>query len=264
MVVSRRVRALIWIVLFFAGLVGVAVPATYFYTASNLPPMASEFDIEKQLKHSVEGERISYQAGLSEKPKRPPTFTRPDFTKLPKDLVALYITQMGCPRYFQTPREDGGAWAWRLISSVVLGSQPEGDGACELLLAKRIASKLGVKDNLELTVAAHKLHGFLQKDQLIAYDLAIIWFQRGVVGVEEAPRVLYGRELDTLQLSELAELQLVLPPYTAWDEIKRCSNSSLIRQNRDAMLVELANWKLITVERARNAMSQPVACLREH
>lgn len=257
-------RALIWIFLFIAGLGGVAAPAAYFYTASKLPPMASEFDIEKQLKHSIEGERISYQAGLSDKPKRPHTFTRPDFTKLPKDLVALYITQMGCPNFFQTPREDGAAWGWRLISNVVLGSQPKGDGACEFLLAIRIASKLGVQDKLELTVAAHKLHGFLQKDQLIAYDLAIIWFQRGVVGIEEAPRVLYGRELDTLQLAELAELQLALPPYEAWQDIKLCSNSSLIRQNRDSLLVDLANWKLITEERARNAMSQPVACMRNH
>ncbi len=240
------------------------MPATYFYTASNLPPMASEFDIEKQLKHSIEGERISHQAGLAQRPKRPPTFTRPDFTKLPKDLVALYITQMGCPTYFQTPREDSTAWGWRLTSSVVLGSEPPGDGSCELLLARRIASKLGVKGNLALAVAAHKLRGFLQKDQLIAYDLAILWFERGVVGVEEAPRVLYGRELDTLELAELAELQLVLPPYGAWYDIKRCNNASLVRQNRDSLLVELANWKLITKERALNAMSQPVACLKEH
>jgi hypothetical protein len=56
----------------------------------------------------------------------------------------------------------------------------------------------------------------------------------------------------------------VLPPYGAWDEIKQCNNASLVRQNRDSLLVDLANWKLITEERARNAMSQPVACLREH
>lgn len=250
-------------ILFLAGLVGVAIPATYFYTASKLPPMASEFDVEKQLKHIIEGERISFQAGLYQKPKRPPTFTRPDFTRLPKDLVALYITQMGCPTYFQTKRESGTEWAWRLIADVALGVQPSGDGACELLLGKRIASVLGVKDNLELVVAAHKLRTFLRKDQLIAYDMAILHFERGVVGVEEAPRVLYGRELGSLQLSELAELQLVLPPYRAWDDIKTCGNASLIRQNRDALLVELANHQLITVERARNAMSQPVACL-EH
>ncbi|XXF78854.1 transglycosylase domain-containing protein [Myxococcaceae bacterium GXIMD 01537] len=254
-------RSFLWILLFATGMVGVAIPASFFYTASKLPPMASEFDIEKQLKHSIEGERISYLAGLTEKPKRSPTFTRPDFSRMPKDLVALYITQMGCPTYFQTPREDGGAWGWRLFSDVAMGTQPEGDGACELILARRIAAKLGVKDNLELVVAAHKLHTFLQKDQLIAYDLAILYFERGIVGVEDAAFALYGRELDTLQLAELAELQLVLPPYRAWEDIRTCGNASIIRQNRDAMLVELANWQLITQERARNAMAQPVACL---
>lgn len=243
------------------GLVGVAIPATYFYTASKLPPMESEFDVEKQLKHSIEGERMSYLAGLHDKPKTPPTFNRPDFTKLPKDLVALYITQMGCPTYFQTPREDGSAWGWRLFSNVALGTQPPGDGGCELLLAQRIAATLGVQSPLELTVAAHKLHGFLQKDQLIAYDMAILWFERGVVGVEEVSRRLFGRELDTLQLSELAELQLALPPYFFYDDIKTCKNASMIRQNRDQLLQDLAYWELITEERARNAMGQPVACL---
>ncbi len=255
-------RSLLWIILFLTGLVGVAIPVAYFYTASKLPPMDSEFDVEKQLKHSIEGERMSYLAGLTEKPKVKPTFTRPDFAKLPKDLVALYITQMGCPTYFQTPREDGSPWAWRLLSNVALGAQPPGDGGCELILAQRIAATLGVSSPMQLTVGAHKLHGFLQKDQLIAYDLAILWFERGVVGVEEASRRLFGRELDTLQLSELAELQLALPPYFFYEDVKSCKNASMIRQNRDQLLQGLANWKLITQERARHAMDQPVACLQ--
>lgn len=262
MVALRPVRSLLWIILFLTGLVGVVTPATYFYTASKLPPMDTEFDIEKQFKHSIEGERRSFQAGQYERPKVSPTFTRPDFSKLPKDLVALYITQMGCPTFFQTPREDGTRWAWRLFSDVVLGSQQEGDGTCELILLQRIAATLGVTDRLELTVAAHKLHGFLQKDQLIAYDLSILWFSRGVVGVEDAARQLYGRELDSLQLPELAELQLALPPYSYYNDIRTCKNASMIRENRDRLLDELAQFQLISQERAKNAKGQPVACLQ--
>ncbi len=254
-------KSLLWITLFLLGLTGVLLPVSYLYTASKLPPMESEFDVEKQLKHSIEGERMSLVSGLMVKPDRPITFTRPDFTRLPKDLVALYITQMGCPTYFQTPREDGWPWAWRLFVGVVLGTQPRGDGGCERLLAFRLAWKLGVRENAELAVAAHKLHSYLQKDQLIAYDLAILHFERGIVGVEDAAYKLFGKELDKLSLAELAELQLALPPYGYYDDLKTCQNAAIMKQNRDLMLAEIANWELITVEKAKNAMAQPVACL---
>jgi hypothetical protein len=39
-----------------------------------------------------------------------------------------------------------------------------------------------------------------------------------------------------------------------------CRNASLIRQNRDVLLLDLATFKLVTEERARTAISQPVVC----
>ena len=254
-------KSLLWIVLFLLGLAGVVIPLTYLYTASRLPPLESEFDVEKQLKHSIEGERMSLRAGQSERNPRPITFTRPDFTRLPKDVVAFYIRHLGCPRYFQTPREDGPAWAWRLFAGVMAGAEPPGDGGCERILAMRIARGLGIEGNLPQSVAAHRLHSFMQKDQLIAYDLAIIYFERGIVGVEDAAFTLFGRELGELQLAELAELQLALPPFGYYNDLKQCRNATVIRQNRDMLLEDLAGWRLVSEDRARNAMAQPVSCL---
>ncbi|MBZ4418711.1 transglycosylase domain-containing protein [Myxococcus sp. RHSTA-1-4] len=255
-------KSLLWIILFLLGLAGVVIPLTYLYTASRLPPLESEFDVEKQLKHSIEGERMSLRAGQYEKNPRPITFTRPDFSRLPKDLVALYIRHLGCPRYFQTPREDGPAWAWRLFAGVTAGAMPPGDGGCERLLSMRIASALNIQGDLPQSVAAHRLHSFMQKDQLIAYDLAIIYFERGIVGVEDAAFTLFGRELGELQLSELAELQLALPPFGYYDDLKVCRNPTVIRQNRDMLLEDLAGWKLVSEDRARNAIAQPVFCTK--
>jgi hypothetical protein len=248
--------------LFLSGLAGVVIPLTYLYTASKLPPLESEFDVEKQLKHSIEGERMSLRAGQYEKSPRPLTFTRPDFSRLPKDLVALYIRHMGCPRYFQTPREDGPSWAWRLFVGVTTGSTPPGDGGCERILAMRIAGALGIQGNLPQSVAAHRIHSFMQKDQLIAYDLAALYFERGIVGVEDAAFTLFGRELSELQLSELAELQLALPPFGYYHDLKVCRNATVIRQNRDMLLEDLAGWKLVSEDRARNAIAQPVYCTK--
>jgi hypothetical protein len=255
------VKTLFWLFLFLLGLTGVLMPISYLWLSSKLPVMESEFDIEKQLKHSVEGERMSLVSGLYVKPDRPITFNRPDFSRLPKDLVAMYITEMGCPTYFQTPREEGLPWAWRLFAGALTGGHLDGDGGCERVLALRIARKLGVKDPYQLAVAAHKIHSFLQKDQLLAYDLAIQRFERGVVGVEDVALKMFGKELDKLTLSELAELQLILPPYGYYYDLKTCHNASLIKGNRDSIIAEIANWELITPEKAKNAIAQPVSCL---
>jgi transglycosylase-like protein len=257
------VKAIIWIVLFMLGLAGVLVPVFYLYKASKLPPMESEYEIEKQLKSGIEGERMSLVSGMYVKPDRSIEFSHPDFVRLPKDLVAIYITQMGCPRFFQTPREDGFAWAWRLFLGATTGGELPGDGGCERLLAFRLAWKLGVRDATELTVAANKLHSFLQKDQLIAYDLAIITFERGVVGVNDAAWVLFGKELDKLSLSELAELQLALPPYGYYHDLKDCQNASIMKQNRDMILQYTEGAKLLASDKVKNAMGQPVFCTQK-
>ena len=226
-------KTLLWLVLCFIGLLGVALPIIYLHTASKLPRLETEYDVEKLLRNSIEGERMSLRAATVEHP-RPVEFKRPDFSRLPKDLVALYISQMGCPTYFQTPREEGPKWAWRLFSRLVLNSEPRGDGACERRFSVRLASALGIEGGLAQTVAAHRLHSFLQKDQLIAYDLASIYFDRGIVGVEDASFKLFSRELDTLTLPLLAELALALPPYSFYDDNVVCRNASRLRQNRDA------------------------------
>ncbi|WP_163863242.1 MULTISPECIES: transglycosylase domain-containing protein [Myxococcus] len=254
-------KSLLWIVLFMLGLAGVLIPLTYLYTASKLPQLESEFDVDKLLKHSIEGERMSLRAGQFERNPRPITFNRPDFSRLPKDLVALYIRHMECPRYFQTPREDGANWAWRLFLGATVGTAPPGEGGCERMLAMRIAQGLGISGNLQLTVAAHRLHAFMQKDQLIAYDLAIVYFERGVVGVEDVAFTLFKKELNELQLSELAELQLALPPFYRYWDIRQCKNPTVLRQDRDTLLADLAGWKLVSEDRARNATTEPLGCL---
>ncbi|OJT25079.1 hypothetical protein BO221_11925 [Archangium sp. Cb G35] len=252
-------KTLLWLVLFLIGLAGVVMPALYLHAASKLPQLETEFDLEKQLRHSIEGERMSLQAGTFG-PKRPIAYTKPDFSRLPKDLVALYIAQLGCPTYFQTRREDGAKWAWRLFSVVTFGTEPPGDGACERLLATRLAEALGIRGPLPLAVAANRLHSFLQKDQLIAYEMSTLYFERGIVGVQDGAYKMFGRELDTLKLQELAELSLTLPPHYMYADALVCRNASLIRQNRDVLLADLAGYKLVTEERARTAMAQPVIC----
>ena len=254
-------RSLIWISLFVAGLLGVLVPVGYFYVASQLPTLDSELDVEKLLRLDIEGERRTEQMGRTERDPAGQKFERPDFSRLPKDLVAFYISQRGCPTFFQTPREAGARWVARLVVGLA-GKELRGDGFCERLLALRLAERVGARGALLLTVGANKIHSVLEKDQLIAYDLSSVWFEPGIIGAEALARRLFHKELSQLRLSELAELTLALPPHGYYAQMRDCQNPSLIRANRDHLLAELAADDLIPVDRSKSAQAEPVACAR--
>jgi hypothetical protein len=240
----------------------VLVPATWMYTLSNLPnAIDSELDVETHLRQSIESERQSIQLAKRPSERENVKWERPDFGKLPKNLIAFYITETGCPTYFQTPREDGWAWNKRELTMVAQNKMLDGDGACELIFARRIARRLGAVTPMQLTVASDRIHRFLQKDQLVAFDLHSMQFEHGMIGVEAAARELMQKPLADLTLAELAELQLAIPPWDYWEDIKECKNASLVRESRDVLLSRLAMVGLISEEMARTASAQPVRCL---
>ncbi len=251
-------RSLLWISLFLFGVAGVVTPIVYLYVASGLPPLETEFDLEAQLRQYVEGERLSHQMGQAT-PEHQRRFERPDFSKLPKDLVALFISRLGCPTYFQTPREQGLDWGWRLVDALLTGNQPDGDGWCERSLALSLAQSVGVKGPLAETVAAHKVHTFLQKDQLVAYYLGTLRFDRAVVGVDDAAQDLFHKPLAQLELNELAELMLAFDYYS---DVKSCHNAGLIRKNRDYLLQVLMTQGLVPEDKGRTAQASAVACAK--
>ncbi|HKD41198.1 MAG TPA: transglycosylase domain-containing protein [Myxococcaceae bacterium] len=248
-------RLALWIALFVLGVAGVVVPTIYLRLSSQLPPLDSELDLRSRLRRA---------SAASAEPAGGNIVTGdewPDFARLPRDLVAMYVSQMGCPAYFQSTPDDGVAWLWRMFSGL-WGIEPPGDGRCERLVALRIAASLGVGAGASQSVAANKIHRVLEKHQLIAYDLSSTAFEPKVVGVEAAAKALFKKELQGLQLAQLAELMLALPPHEFYEELKLCRNASLIRQSRDYVLSMLASHSLVSLEHAVAAQAQPVACTR--
>jgi hypothetical protein len=246
------VRLTLWIVLFVLALAGVLVPVTYLRLASELPSLDNELALRAQLRRDVGATQgMSLVEGGS--------VEEPDFTRLPKDLLSIYVSQMGCPEYFVSAPDEGFPWLWRMWSGL-WGIEPPGDGKCERLLSLRIAASLGLGGSSRQAVAANKIHRILPKHELIAYDLAVVSFEPGVVGVEAAAQGLFGKDLKSLQLAEVAELMLALPPHDAYDELKQCRNASLIRRSRDYVLSMLVSHSLVSSERANAAQGHPVAC----
>lgn len=251
-----------WIAAFLLALTVVLVPVIYLYIGTQLPALDSEFDLERVLRQNIESERKSVQLGQYEKSKEPITFERPDFAKLPKNLVAFYITERGCPTFFQTPREEGIAWSKRVLLGVINVEPEDGDGWCERVFADNLARRVGAKGKLEESVAVHKIHRFLKKDGLIAYDLHSMRVENGVIGVEAAAKTLFGKPLTELNLAELAEFTLALPPHGYWNQMRRCQNPILIKQNRDVVIDDLRRNSLVPEDLAKSAQRQPVSCTR--
>ncbi len=255
------VKLFLWLALLTIITVGVLVPGTWMYTAANLPnEIESENDVEIHLRQSIESERQSVEIGKAVSARKSVKWEKPDFSRLPKHLIAFYITATGCPDYFRSPREEGWPWTKRLFASLQ-NRILDGDGACELIFARNLARRLNMKTDLQVAVAADRVHRFLAKDQLVAFDLHSMWFDHGVIGVETASEVVMQKPLTQLNLAELAELQLAIPPWGFWEDIKNCRNAAKLKEARDSLLLELAAIGHISDEMARTASAQPVRCL---
>lgn len=241
-------RLALWIGLFALGLAGAVVPLAYRQLSAQLPFLESEEDL-----------RAPPRPGAALAPEE--RASRPEFARFPRDVVAAYVSQSGCPAYFASPREEGLPWLSRLLLGL-WGIELAGDGRCERLFAARVAGALGLGQGLSRWVAVNKIHRLLQRDELIAYDLSTVAFEPTVIGVEAAAKALFRKPLKELQLSEVGELMLALPPYELYDELKKCRNASVIRQNRDYLLSLLVSDALVGGERAGSARSHPVACTR--
>jgi membrane carboxypeptidase/penicillin-binding protein len=257
----KTLKGLFFIFAICFAAVSIIIPASWLYTAQTLPiPIESASDIELHLRHSIESERQSEQMHKRPSERADVTWPRPDFSKLPKHLVAFFITETGCPTYFQTPREDGWPWMKRVLNSL-RRKQMSGDGGCELIIARQLAERLGAKTPMQMAVAADRIHRFLQKDQLVAFHLQSVQFEDGLIGVEDAVEVSLQKKLADLSVAEYAEFQLAIPPLDFWQDIKLCANPLLIRQGRDTLLKNLVEYGHISEEMARTATSAPLRCL---
>lgn len=242
-------------------IVVIIIPAAILWEERTLPPLESEFDLDRYLKAQIEGDRMASRSVHYDK-MRPVTWNKPDITRYPKDFISLYLAGWECPYFFQTPRESGAAWLKRAVMSHLLGRAPPGDGRCEWAFANNIAVAIHIQGGMRQSIAAYKIHNFLQRDQLVAYDLATMWLAPGVIGIDDGTWELTHRSLESMKLDELAELSLILPPEGYWGYLRTCSNATLIRQNRDWNLGRIAAYSMIPQDRMRAAQAQPLACTR--
>lgn len=253
-------RILLWLVLFLTAVTLVFVPFIYVQTTRRMPPLETEFEIQKMVKSEIESERRAYRNPIPDLEPVPVEFLKPDLATLPRLLVSGYLLAMGCPGYLESPREESFAW-WKRLAFSYRGESLPGDGACELLFASNLAGHLGSTANAETThLAVARIHGLLTKEALLAYELETTHFMAGIWGPRDACHALLTKKLDDLSPGELAEVMLAFPPYWYWAEVQFCKNTTLIRQSRDTVINSWVRSGLLSEAEGQKALRQRLAC----
>jgi hypothetical protein len=255
------IRLTMFVLLLAAITVFIVVPAVWLNAASTLPnEIESARDVEIHLRQSIESERQSLELAKPTNHRSDVTWPRPDFARLPRMLIASVITETGCPGYFQSPREDGWPWLKRLSASAnnrIL----DGDGACELIFARRLADYLAVKTPLSKIVASDRVHKFLKKEELVSFAIEAEPFERGVIGIEAISLRVMQKPLAELSLAEIAELQLGIAPLGFHDTLMECKDKSLLTNGRNRVLLDLAMVGHISDDEAKKEIAKPLRCL---
>jgi hypothetical protein len=256
------VQRLLRFSLLFLLLLAAAAPLLYFLAAKGVPPFRSEREIAKPLKDAVEAERKQVRASRFDA-SAPPDFERPELAQFPPELVSLYLGGLGCADYLATPRGGGVSWARRFLGFYLGGSAgPSGPERCEWLFSAQLARELGIQKRLSQAIATHRIHRALSKDKLLAYSLATLGFDEGVLGVGDASLTLFKKDLRKLSVAELSELSLVLPPHGYYEELRDCANPAVVRKARDSQLDQLVELAAVSADEAERAKQAPAACAR--
>ena len=232
----------------------------YFRASSQLLPLNSEYDVESALRTTIEGERRSLrtQAGIIHDDV---TWPRPTLADFPHDFVVMEVAVWRCPTFFQTKREPSSAWALRVLKAFVFETSMDGrDGKCEMHFARDLADNLRAGEGAPRYLATYRLREVLDRDQLLAYDLASLPLEQGYFGVQDASRLLLHRDLNQLSLAELAELAVALPPLNRYDDIHDCNGLLDVKKQRDEFLNRLGESGFIPLERAKAAWGEPLSC----
>jgi len=256
------VRNLLTLLLMVSGTLGVLVPGFYFNATSDLPsPLESRHQLLTLMRMQVEGERMKRALPMQERERGFVKWPEPDIGRFPRDFVALYLSEMGCPTFLRAPPEPRMAWLGRVLQGTWGSGLENGQaGRCAYLFASRLVDHLDVTGRLERAIAIHRIRNLLSHEELVAWDMASTQLDDGMLGLDQGVEAVYGRPLAQLGLSELAEAVLMAPPNNAYGTLRICQNPPLIKRARDAVLAQLLEYGLTTEAQASAGQQAEVAC----
>ncbi len=248
--------------LFFAFatvvLAGVLFPLLYVTYSRSLPDLSSAERVKVALAHTVEAERMAHLNVASQGVVA--DFEVPPFEALPRGMVVGLLAAEACPEFLEVQKEAGVPLLVRVFGRTLDGRGGEvGPGRCQFRFADLIAESAGIVSPAHAAIAIHRIMETLNQKELVAYRLAATWYGSGVVGIESASKVLFGKPAAKLDFAESAEL---LVAEGNFDEMRTCKNPSRLKLFRDNVLSLMETYGGITEAEASRARSKALTCTR--
>lgn len=234
-----------------------AVPAMYFHYAKAVPEFGSRDQILRMISDSIEAERRSLGIAGAKYPKYVPI----PFEKLPKIVVNGALAIDACPDYVTARKEVGWPRARRLLRRVTeQGVTRGGPHACHVLYADRIAGALGIVDPVQAAIADGRILDALTPEELLSIRLSGSFYSPGVFGVHEAARALFKKEIDQLNLLQIAE---VLAAESSFPDFLNCKNPAQLKMEKDIVLDQMEAFRVIGSTEANATRAKQVTCFHK-
>ncbi len=250
-------RRILLTTLMLAGFGGLVLPILYFVYSRDLPDLDSRESIRRAVANSVEGER----RGTTVVGQRYDNvrFEVWPVSKLPKALVGGVLAVDGCPEYLGAAKDAGFPRTKRLLRRWAFGDKrgAPGPGRCQLVYADLLSSSLGAVDPMHAAIADHKILNVMDPEDLLAYRIATAFYAPGLVGMSDAAKKLFKKDLDALSVAQIGELLAAENGFPDW---LHCKNPGKLKLIRDATLDRMEAFRGITAAEAKAARTKPVSC----
>lgn len=252
----KRLLSFLLLVLILGGLL---VPGLYFYYARDVPDLESPSAVLKAVKRSVEAQRqVAAPTGPTGQKPEDYKFELMPLSKLPAHYVDAVVALDSCPDY-TTSKKDLPYPKLRRIAKRWLRRQVSGFGpqACQLRYADQIVLTLGIVDSMRASIADHRVLDALSVEELLQYRISTVFYGDGVIGPQAAAQKLYKKDLEKLDLGQVAELVAAEGYFTMF---QRCQNPAKLKMYRDAILDRMEAFRLLGQAEAKAARARQVGC----
>ncbi len=248
-------RRLLSLLFLLALLIGVILPALYFYFASGLPDLSTRSAVTAALAPRVQAAREASKA--TGRRQDSPPFQVSRRANLPKALVIGLLAIEACPDYLEAPPLADLDRFKLVLARAAQARVPAGPGRCRLRFADMVTEALGVIEPVTAAISDAKLLASLEPDDLLTFRLAATFYSSSIIGAFDASRFLFGKDLEKLTLAQAAEL---LAAESYWQQFVDCTNPPRLTRLRDDVLDRMKAFGGIDEAELKRAKLVPVSC----
>ncbi|MFO7594003.1 MAG: penicillin-binding protein 1A [Pseudomonadota bacterium] len=237
-----------------AGLIGIA--GLYLYLTPKLPEIETLKDVKLQVPlrvYSRDGKLIAEFGQMKRTPLR--------YEQFPEELIrAILAAEDG--RFFEHPGVDYQGLLRAVINLVLTGERGQGGSTITMQVARNffLSREKTYSRKINEIFLALKIERELSKEDILELYLNKIYLGKRSYGAAAAAQVYYGKELEQLDLSQLAMIAGLPKAPSAYNPVNNPERAIL---RRNYVLGRMKDLQFITDEQYQAARAEPVTA-QEH